>query len=563
MLPGKQLKPEDLLRALRRGKWLVIVPFLLTTMATVLVSAMLPDRYRSETLVLVVPQGVPESFVRSTVTTRLDDRLRSIHQKILSRTNLEKIIRDTDLYPEMRKRFPMEDVVERMRADVRVEMARGDAFRVAFTSQYPKQAMDVAGRLTSLFLDESAQDREDLADATSNFLEGQLVEARRRLVAAEVKVADFQRKYAGALPSERDANLTAMHNLELQLQTLLDSANRERDRRLFLERTLADLEAEAQAARSVASSSAFGDMTGPVAGNSPADQLEAARRALKGLELRLKPEHPDILYMKRVIRDLEAKIAAEAVPAKPAADPGAKSAAPPAERAARPPTAAEAAAVRRIQETRDELTNLQVGLASKAADEKRLRDQIARYQARVALAPGLQADFTSMTRDYETLRRGYETLLAKSEDAKAAAVLESRQIGEKFDLLDPARLPESPISPNRPAHQPGRRARRPRPGLRSPRAAAVSRQRAAVRGRRLGGAEAPGAGGHSLDRDKRRSPAAETPPAVRNRRRFSRRRRGGRLGAPRLGDWRPAVDPVVQVDTCTRASSDSLSGHSI
>jgi len=410
---------------------------------------MLPDRYRSETLVLVVPQRVPESFVRSTVTTRLDDRLRAIQQQILSRTNLERIIRDIDLYPEMRKRYPMEDVVERMRTDVRVEMVRGDAFRVAFTSEHPKQAMDVAGRLTSLFTNESQLDRQVLATQTSDFLQGQLEGAKRRLVEAEEKVAAFQRRNAGALPSERDANLTAMHNLELQLQALLDSANRERDRRLFLERTLADLEAEAQAARS-ASSGSFGDLSGPVPGNSPADQLASARQALKGLELRLKPEHPDILFMKRVIRDLEAKVAAEAEPAKPAADPAAKAAAPPTDRAVRSQSPAETAVVRRIRETREELTNLQVGLASKAADEKRLRDQIARYQARVALAPGLQVDFTALTRDYETLRRGYETLLAKSEDAKAAVTIESKMFGEQFEVLDPARLPESPISPNRP-----------------------------------------------------------------------------------------------------------------
>jgi len=443
VLPGKQLKPEDLLGAVRRSKWLVIVPFLLTTMATVLVSTMLPDRYRSETLVQVVPQRVPENYVRPTVTTRLDDRLRSIQQKILSRTNLERIIRETDLYPEMRKRFPMEDVVERMRTDVRVEIVRGDAFRVAFTSEYPKQAMDVADRLTLVFTNESKQDRTVLATQTSDFLQGQLQEAKRRLEEAEEKVAAFQRRNAGALPSERDANLTAMHNLELQLQTLLDSANRERDRRLFLERTLADLESEAQAVQSAASSGTFRDLAGPVPGNSPADQLEVARQTLKGLELRLKPEHPDIQFMKRVIRDLEAKVAAEAQPAKPAADPAAKP-------VARSQAPAETAVVRRMRETREELTNLQVGLASKAADEKRLRDQIARYQARVALAPGLQAEFTKLTRDYETWRRGYETLLAKSEDAKAAAAVEERQIGERFDTLDPARLPESPISPNRP-----------------------------------------------------------------------------------------------------------------
>ena len=60
----------------------------------------LPNLYRSDTLILVVPQRVPESYVRSTVTTRIEDRLQSITQQILSRTRLERIIQDFNLYAE-------------------------------------------------------------------------------------------------------------------------------------------------------------------------------------------------------------------------------------------------------------------------------------------------------------------------------------------------------------------------------------------------------------------------------------------------------------------------------
>jgi len=104
---------------------------------------------------------------------------------------------------------------------------------------------------------------------------------------------------------------------------------------------------------------------------------------------------------------------------------------------------------RRVQETQQELANVQIQLASKAEEEKRLRGRIAALQARIAATPGLEAEYTALTRDYETLQGGYATLLGKYEDAKAAAALEERQIGEQFKQLDPARLPESPVSPNR------------------------------------------------------------------------------------------------------------------
>lgn len=439
MLPGKKLKPEDLLAILWRRKWAVIVPFVLVTVATVLVSRTLPDRYRSETLMLVVPQRVPESYVRATVTTRLEDRLRSIQQQILSRTKLEQIILDADLYPELRKRLPMEDVVELMRANVKVETVRGDAFRVTFTSESPKKAMEVAARLAFVFVEESKMDRAVLAESTTDFLQSQLEDARRRLVDAEKKKADFQRRYSGALPSEQASNLTVLHNLELQVQALLDSTSRDKDRRLFLERTLADLEAEAQTLRAAPAGMAADTAAGLV-GTTPADQLEAARKTLRSLEVRLKPEHPDVVYMKRIIRDLEAKVAAEV-----SAEPSARPAGPP----ARARTPEEMALQRRVQETQQELANVQIQLASKAEEEKRLRGRIAALQARIAATPGLEAEYTGLTRDYETLQGGYATLLGKYEDAKAAAALEERQIGEQFKQLDPARLPESPVSPNR------------------------------------------------------------------------------------------------------------------
>src|SRR6476661_2318478 len=74
------------------------------------------DRYASEAVLFIVPQRVPENYVRPTVTGRLDDRLRAMAQQIMSRTRLEQIIQEFDLYPKERKTMTMEDIVEMMRA---------------------------------------------------------------------------------------------------------------------------------------------------------------------------------------------------------------------------------------------------------------------------------------------------------------------------------------------------------------------------------------------------------------------------------------------------------------
>ncbi|MCU0693834.1 MAG: hypothetical protein MUF54_20800, partial [Polyangiaceae bacterium] len=258
----------------------------------------------------------------------------------------------------------------------------------------------------------------------------------------EAKVADFQRRHAGRLPSERESNVQVMHNLQMQVQALLDSMNRDRDRRLFLERMLAELEPEAQAARTASLASGSTPPEGPagrIGVGTAAEQLEAARESLKALELTKKPEHPDVVYMKRLIVDLEAKAKAEAS-AQPAAA---------ASKPSRPRTQEEANALRRIQEAKQEIAAVDIQIASKMAEEKRLRAQIASFEGRVAATPALEAEFIALTRDYDTLQQAYQGLLAKQEDAKMSAALENRKIGEAFRVLDRARLPESPISPNR------------------------------------------------------------------------------------------------------------------
>ena len=197
MLPGKVYRPEDILLILRRRIWFLLVPFAIVAAATAVISRKLPDLYRSDTLILVVPQRVPESYVKSTVTSRIEDRLQSISQQILSRTRLERIIQDFNLYAEERKTGIMEDIVEQMRSDIKVDVVKGDAFRVSYIGRDPRTVMKVTDRLSSLFIEENLRDREVLAEGTDQFLEAQLEDARRRLAEHEKKLEDLSQAVLG------------------------------------------------------------------------------------------------------------------------------------------------------------------------------------------------------------------------------------------------------------------------------------------------------------------------------------------------------------------------------
>ena len=121
MLPGKQYTPGDYALMAWRRRWVIVVPMILGAYAALIVSSRITDMFQSEMLIQVVPQRVPDSYVRSTVTMRTEDRLSAISEEIKSRTELERLITQLGLYQAERARLPMQDVVDLMRNQIVVD----------------------------------------------------------------------------------------------------------------------------------------------------------------------------------------------------------------------------------------------------------------------------------------------------------------------------------------------------------------------------------------------------------------------------------------------------------
>jgi polysaccharide chain length determinant protein (PEP-CTERM system associated) len=433
VLPGRKYKVEDIVGILWRRKWLILAPLVVCSIGTYMVAKRLPDLYRSETLILVVPQKVPESYVRSTVSGRIEDRLPSLQEQILSRSRLERIILDYGLFEASRRTQPLESVIESMRSSIKVETVRGDAFSVTYVARDPRVAQKVTERLASLFIEENVHDRERLAVGTSDFLQTQLDDARRRLVEQERKLEQYRLKYAGQLPSQAPFNLQAIQNARLQMQALEDALARARDRQITLERQAAELLGPdpAPGPSAAAHSAAPDDPTEP-AGATVTERLEDGRRKLALLEARLKPEHPDVTRLKRRLAQLERQRGGNA----PAA-------------AGPAPVTVETARERRLRDIRADLLAVTREIAAKQADQRKVQDEMTLYQSRLDASPVREAELTELTRDYDTIQQIYRGLLAKGEDSKMAANLEQRQIGEQFRVLDPARVAQRPFSPDR------------------------------------------------------------------------------------------------------------------
>jgi polysaccharide chain length determinant protein (PEP-CTERM system associated) len=441
MLPGKKYKPEDVLKILRRRIWFLLVPFAVVSAGTAVVARRLPDWYQSETLVLVVPQKVPEAYVRSTVTTRIEDRLQSISQTILSRTRLERIIDEFGLYAQERRSGIMEDVVQTMRNHhINVTIRRGDAFAVTFIGREPRTVMRVTDKLASLFIDESLRDREILAQGTNQFLEGTLEDARRQLMEKEDQLRKYRELHRGELPDEVQANQQGLGSAQLQLQGLSQALTYDQQQRLQYIKALNELESPSDQTVIAPEPAAGGGVTvgpdGRPQGGTATARLTFAKAMQSAMEAqKFGPNHPEMKTIKKIIEGLQKQADAEALEQ-------------PVSRAA-PVSPAEQNRRRALDRLRAELEQLDTFIAYKKSEEKRLQGVVALYQRRLEAAPTREAEMSELMRDYSTMQGMYTSMLGKREESRIAANLESRQIGEQFKILDGASLPQRPFSPNR------------------------------------------------------------------------------------------------------------------
>lgn len=432
MIPGKIYTPQDVLKAVWRRRYWVAIPFVAISAASLAYAYSLSYQYRSVATIQILPPPVPEAMVSTTVQSRIEDRIMSLNERILTRSRLEQIVQDLDLYSGLRRATVMENVVERMRSDIVFVPVEKDLFELGYKSGDPAMALKVANRLAQTFIDETARDRANIADQATGFIESELESARQRLDDAEKKVEEYKRAHSGQLPTQLPANMQSLAAAQSRLQQLTESDNRDRDQRALLLRQLEDANQSDNTPAVAAAVTPSSDLSA-LEGGSTAEQLDKARVTLRALELRLTPEHPDVIRQKRLIERLEAKAQGEVAPGS----------------GRRVVSAAEQARVRRVRELQDELARLDRQRDERRAEERRMQGEIGQYQGRIEAAPGREAELTTLTRDLDSLRKLYGDLLQKRETAKLAANLERRDAGDRFRLVEPPRLPEVPYSPAR------------------------------------------------------------------------------------------------------------------
>ena len=427
--PQKGVGVERLRAAWGRRKWLAVLVFLVPFVAAVSVIFSLPTFYRSTALVLVDRQQVPEAFVRPTVTSELETRLETISQEILGRARLEALITRFGLYPGLRKEGQNEELIERMRKDIKLELKTTDtkgqgrpattAFALSYRGPDPQTVALVTNTLASFYIEENLKVRERQATGTTEFLKVQLAETRKRLDELEARVSEFRKRYLGELPQQMQANMATLESLNTQLRVTSDNKIRAAERRDSLSALLAEAASSPQA---------FGGPAGgPAAPEPRAVHLARLRQELASALSRYTEQHPSVVRLKAEIA------ATEREPTEPAGTRGGAA-------------ALSNPYVFRLRET---LSAADSEAKVLKAEEQRLRAAIVAYQARLENTPKREQEFQEVSRDYESTKQLYESLGKRHDEAQLAESMEQRQKGEQFRILDPAVPSVTPAAPNR------------------------------------------------------------------------------------------------------------------
>jgi len=308
---------HDAWDTLVRRRWLVGGGLFACWLAVWSLTWLLPSVYRSETVILIEQQKVPEEYVTANVTLDLQQRLEGLRQQILSRTRLQHIIEQFGLYKEANKTNP-DEVIEQMRKDVDIqpgESHRGQmasTFKISYNAPSAKLAQQVNAQLTSLFIDENIEEQSQRTEGTTEFLSTELETARQNLAAQEAKIKQFKAGNLGQLPSQMDTNVRILSGLQDRQHSLSQALNRAQEQRLYFESLLTQYRSQKQEADN--------------GGNSlPGieEQLAKLRQELADAQTKYTPDHPDVLRLKRLIvrtekqRDeIQAKLAAGGTGAK-------------------------------------------------------------------------------------------------------------------------------------------------------------------------------------------------------------------------------------------------------
>jgi polysaccharide chain length determinant protein (PEP-CTERM system associated) len=423
----------------RRRALLAVAVFAMVIAAAISFAMYLPDLYRATALVLV-ERPISESIIKTPVSGELESRLYVIKQEILSRDRLYQLIERFNLYPEMRQRAGVEEVLTQARNDIIVQPAGPEqvtgrtktvSFTLSYTGDSREKVADVTNAVAAFYVQQNDQMRTNEAIRTTEFLRTQLAEAKRELDRHEAALRDYTTRYTGQLPEQVGVNLATLERLNTQLRLNGEQQIRIIEQRDKLLDGLRDTSVIARA-------TAGGDISPEAIER--LKKIDEQKQKLSQAETQFTDRHPDVVRLREQLaameREHEQAMAAE------------KRQREQAEAAALAATAEDPSApVPQLR--RRTMEALDAELVKLREEEAGIRSAIGGFEQRLESSPQRMQEYQSITRDWSASKDLYDSLMKRYDEAQLTESMETGQAGERFRVLEPALPPEGPAAPNR------------------------------------------------------------------------------------------------------------------
>ncbi len=385
---------------------------------------------------------MPKDYVVPNVNDDLQARLQNITQQILSRTRLLHIVDELNLYSKDRGRLGPDEIVERMRKDIEIELVKDEkkdvtAFRIHYSAHDPSIAQQVTSKLTNLFINENLEVRQQESEGTTKFLGDQMDSSRQSLESQEEKIREFKAQHVGELPSQLTSNLQVLSGLQAQSETENAALNTAKQQRVYLE----TLQREYRTLGG-ASGSTQGD---PMDLSSVEQELEKLKMQMADLGSRYEDGYPEIRKLKSQIAAVEKMRDQRLAEMKNRSSKNSSE-----------PNLTAAVDDRADVKTKPQLIQLQSQLRANEAEIKNreqmiadLKSKINDYQGRLNQEPVREQQLADLTRGYDESKAAYDDLQKKKNLSAMATSMELLQQGERFRILDPPSMPIKPVFPDR------------------------------------------------------------------------------------------------------------------
>jgi len=433
---------------LRRRKILAAAAFGTVLAAAVSFAVYLPDLYQASALVLV-ERPINESIIRPAVAGELESRLHVIKQEILSRDRLTALVNRFQLYPSLRRRMGIEDILAQTRNDISVEAEGPEqvsgrtktvSFRLTYTGDSRQSVADVTNAIAAFYIEQNDRMRSNEATQTTDFLKAQLNEAKQALDHQEALLRQFTSAHTGELPQQMGLNLATLDRMNTQLRLIGEQQLRVIEQRERMMEGMPQTAGASTVARVAADPDASPEMVERL------QKIEKAKQELTALEGKFSARHPDVVRLREQLASLE-KEAAEADAALQQKKQAEEQAA-----AAKAASATAAEASESQRETpfrRRTIETLDAELAKLRTDEATMRASITGFEQRLASTPERQQEYSLITRDWTAAKDVYDSLLKRYDEAQLNQSVETDRQGERFRVLESAIPPEGPSAPNR------------------------------------------------------------------------------------------------------------------